>query len=337
MQWSTQPIYVLDKDNDLNVKDLALVNAADIIKIQPEGPYLLGGHSYGGTVAVEIAMVLESWGHEVGLCMVMDTPLPEQIRTAQPTAEAATDEDCLELMEMILGALGRDALGMGSSIQHPKESEEWRRMSMDERYEFFAPIWRIMRDDNMSVSQVQEQVSYVALVTKQAASVSDLRHHEFHSAALEAPVVYFRAKTPGVCTYFDDRRNPVQQQQHARQQLTQEQGQEQAVGGTLAVPSMPLVPALSHGARWYRLCSDLEVVDVPGDHFSLLRQGPEDMALVVSALKQRLGAFGWTETVRRDQKRFEVETVRRRRIEKNDSSPSLSVFVSFCFPPSTPL
>lgn len=49
MQWSTQPIYVLDKDNDLDVTALALANAADIVRVQPEGPYLVGGHSYGGT------------------------------------------------------------------------------------------------------------------------------------------------------------------------------------------------------------------------------------------------------------------------------------------------
>lgn len=72
-----------------------------------QGPYLLGGHSYGGTVAVEVALVLESWGKEVGLVLIMDTPRPEQIRPAQPDATEATEADCLELMEMILGALGR--------------------------------------------------------------------------------------------------------------------------------------------------------------------------------------------------------------------------------------
>lgn len=61
---------------------------------------------------------------------VMDTPRPEQVRTAQPEAPEATDEDTLELMEMILGALGRDALGLGSSIAHPKESDEWKGMTV---------------------------------------------------------------------------------------------------------------------------------------------------------------------------------------------------------------
>ena len=164
-QWSTQPIYVLDKDNDLNVAQLAAQNAADIVKVQPEGPYLLGGHSYGGAVAMEIAMVLEGWGHEVGLVLVsssccadgsepgcaeharaappppcrpashppcfppcplqiMDTPRSDQIRTAQPAALEASDEDTLELMEMILGALG--AWGQASASR--ASAEPWSLM-----------------------------------------------------------------------------------------------------------------------------------------------------------------------------------------------------------------
>ena len=70
LQWSNQPIYVLDKDNDLNIAQLARQNASDIVKVQPEGPYLLGGHSYGGAVAMEVAMVLESWGNEIGAVLV---------------------------------------------------------------------------------------------------------------------------------------------------------------------------------------------------------------------------------------------------------------------------
>jgi thioesterase domain-containing protein len=46
------------------------VNAEDMLAVQPEGPFLLGGHSYGGAVAIEIALLLESWGHEVALVIV---------------------------------------------------------------------------------------------------------------------------------------------------------------------------------------------------------------------------------------------------------------------------
>lgn len=43
----------------------------------------------------------------------MDTPMPEQVRTLQPDNNECTEGDALELMEMILGALGRDAVGLG--------------------------------------------------------------------------------------------------------------------------------------------------------------------------------------------------------------------------------
>lgn len=89
---------------------------------------------------------------------IMDTPLPAQIRAAQAEAAQASEAEEMELMEMILGALGRDALGMGSSIAHPRESEEWKGMSQQQKLEFFAPIWRIMRDENMTVQQVSASV-----------------------------------------------------------------------------------------------------------------------------------------------------------------------------------
>ena len=108
----------------------------------------------GGAVAMEIAMVLESWGHTIGLVLVMDTPRSEQIRPLQPHATAADESDVMELVEMILGALGSDALGMGDSMAHPAKSEEWTSFTFAERMEFFAPIWRIMRDDNMTALQV---------------------------------------------------------------------------------------------------------------------------------------------------------------------------------------
>eukprot|EP00955_Chlamydomonas_euryale_P066680 359616-Chlamydomonas_euryale.AAC.9 len=52
---------------------------------------------------------------------IMDTPRPEQVRQLQPDATECTDADALELMEMILGALGRDAVGLGARYGRPKQ------------------------------------------------------------------------------------------------------------------------------------------------------------------------------------------------------------------------
>jgi hypothetical protein len=46
----------------------------------------------------------------------MDTPRPDQVRHARPEAEAATEEDSMELMEMILGALGKLVWGFSKGI-----------------------------------------------------------------------------------------------------------------------------------------------------------------------------------------------------------------------------
>lgn len=56
------------------------------------------------------------------------------------------------------------------------------------RYEFFAPIWRVMRDDNMLVEEVARQIEAVALAVKQGSAVSDMRHHSF-SGKLEGAEV----------------------------------------------------------------------------------------------------------------------------------------------------
>ncbi|MFM5947497.1 MAG: thioesterase domain-containing protein, partial [Dolichospermum sp.] len=45
-----------------------------IQKIQPQGPYKLAGHSFGGKVAFEIARQLHEQGQEVAFLAIMDIP-----------------------------------------------------------------------------------------------------------------------------------------------------------------------------------------------------------------------------------------------------------------------
>jgi amino acid adenylation domain-containing protein len=55
------------------IEDLAARVLPEIRKIQPEGPYRLGGHSFGGAVAFELAQQLTALGHEVSLLALFDT------------------------------------------------------------------------------------------------------------------------------------------------------------------------------------------------------------------------------------------------------------------------
>ncbi|NEQ11458.1 MAG: hypothetical protein F6K37_37905 [Moorea sp. SIO4E2] len=53
--------------------------------VQPNGPYLLGGHSFGGKVAFEMAQQLRNQGQEVSMLAIMDI----QVEVPAPEKDAA--------------------------------------------------------------------------------------------------------------------------------------------------------------------------------------------------------------------------------------------------------
>lgn len=75
--------------------------------------------------------------------------LSSQVRPVNRST-SLNERDVNELVEMILGALGKDAIGMGSGIAHPRESEEWKGMTFRQRMEFFAPVWRCVSGPGQS-------------------------------------------------------------------------------------------------------------------------------------------------------------------------------------------
>ena len=244
LSWSEQPIYTLEKDDSKTIEELAAVHVEDILRIQPRGPYLLGGHSYGGVVAMEVALQLERRGSQVGHVFVFDAPHPLQVR-APVAGSTADDADAEELMEMIL-----NAIDFGHTLAG------WDGMTMFEKYEYFAPVWRVMRDARFTVAEVREQVLAVAQSVKTGSSRSDLRHHRFVGRLKNAKVTYFRASIRGAVVYMDD-------------------------------------AGIDHGVRWCEVADDLEVVDVPGDHFTMIRVQGRDMDVLVETMKARLASYGW--------------------------------------------
>jgi len=55
------------------VEDMALLYLKEIKAFQPQGPYFLGGHSIGGTIALEMAQQLQRDGEVAGLVALFDT------------------------------------------------------------------------------------------------------------------------------------------------------------------------------------------------------------------------------------------------------------------------
>src|SRR6516164_4752231 len=89
-----QPFYALQSqglDGNLitrtTVETVAAYYLEEIRKIQPHGPYLLGGYSFGGLVSYEIARQLRAAGEKVALLVLFDTSNPADRPRTRPWME----------------------------------------------------------------------------------------------------------------------------------------------------------------------------------------------------------------------------------------------------------
>lgn len=78
-----QPFYALQAQGldgkqapRTSVKEMATHYIEEIRRVQPEGPYWIGGYSFGGWVAFEIARQLREQGQEIALLAIIDTAAP---------------------------------------------------------------------------------------------------------------------------------------------------------------------------------------------------------------------------------------------------------------------
>jgi acyl-coenzyme A synthetase/AMP-(fatty) acid ligase/thioesterase domain-containing protein len=69
---------------DRSVESIARKHIAALRKVQPNGPYQLAGHSFGGLVAFEMAHQLTDAGHEVRLLAVLDSFPPNPADHPEP-------------------------------------------------------------------------------------------------------------------------------------------------------------------------------------------------------------------------------------------------------------
>jgi thioesterase domain-containing protein len=82
-----QPVYGLVSEivaDFPTVKHIASQYLKVLLEVQPEGPYHLGGVSFGGLVAFEMAQQLHAMGRKVGVLALMDTPGPDAYHVKPP-------------------------------------------------------------------------------------------------------------------------------------------------------------------------------------------------------------------------------------------------------------
>ncbi|MFD0772072.1 non-ribosomal peptide synthase/polyketide synthase [Bacillus sp. CGMCC 1.60114] len=64
--------------DELTLSEVVQLYIEEIKRVQPEGPYRLGGWSLGGAIAYKIATVLRNQGEEVELLVLMDSKVPSE-------------------------------------------------------------------------------------------------------------------------------------------------------------------------------------------------------------------------------------------------------------------
>lgn len=93
-----------DDQRPLNrVEALAARYLTALKKVRPNGPYVLGGWSLGGTIAFEMACLLESGGDQVDRLVLCDTYAPRLMSTPQPDGSELSQQ----LQDYLTGLLGR--------------------------------------------------------------------------------------------------------------------------------------------------------------------------------------------------------------------------------------
>jgi len=85
---SDQPVYGLQarglqgiQSCDTRVEDMAARYLEEIRKVQPAGPYFIGGYSFGGLIAFEMAQQLLAEHQEQAIVVMFDTFCPRQAKT----------------------------------------------------------------------------------------------------------------------------------------------------------------------------------------------------------------------------------------------------------------
>jgi amino acid adenylation domain-containing protein len=106
----------------VSVEETATRYLKEIRKVQPNGPYLLGGHCYGGVLAFEIAQQLQRLGQTVGLLVVIDAIIPEI------AIKPAADDDAKFLLRMA------ESIKTSNNIDFSIPFEELRDLPLNEQF-----------------------------------------------------------------------------------------------------------------------------------------------------------------------------------------------------------
>ncbi|GLZ36146.1 hypothetical protein Lesp02_83330 [Lentzea sp. NBRC 105346] len=109
------------------VEALAARYVQEIRVIQPYGPYLLGGHSFGGVVAYEMGRQLRLAGEEVTRIVLLDSYVPIAGQDLPPVDDAAAIEELLTMNRLAFSSGGPAGVEIDPSLAISEQKERLGR------------------------------------------------------------------------------------------------------------------------------------------------------------------------------------------------------------------
>jgi amino acid adenylation domain-containing protein/non-ribosomal peptide synthase protein (TIGR01720 family) len=137
-----QPFYGLqdnypyeENDNDsvadISIEEMAAYYIDSLRAVQPEGPYIFGGWSFGGVVAYEMAMQLMQRGEEVPLLILLDTVAPAFIQQIKGV------EDDAAILATLAHEMGLPVTDSDLRPLRPEEQLDFVTEQMEKAYLIF--------------------------------------------------------------------------------------------------------------------------------------------------------------------------------------------------------
>lgn len=127
------------------VPALARRYVEEIKAIQPHGPYLVGGHSFGGLVAYEVGRVLRSRGDEVAQVILIDTYLAEPGQPEPPVDDVAIIEELWRMRGLALRGADAPRRRVDQTLSPAEQRRELARFlgASGPADEYIATIMRV--------------------------------------------------------------------------------------------------------------------------------------------------------------------------------------------------
>lgn len=239
-----QPIFTLERDIELTWPQNAQKHYEQILRIQSVGPFMIGGHSLGGLLAVETGLIFEQMGENVAAVLAFDAPNPMQFKRFDD--DSALDSAMSEVSEADSNFNTVHMETVMRSYHYDFESQGWAEMSMAERFNFFEDVvfQSTGRKINAAKMVFESRFGFDMIdfgEVDENGEVSVGAWTIFSGARLKAPLVFFMAE------------------------MIEESAFSFSVSGM----------GRCHGWVWNMIADDLRIYECHGNHFDLLLPNEE--------------------------------------------------------------